>query len=102
MMGISTIAMLAARRIPLPPPPTETEEQWVERVQAVIRQRVGQRLKRLRTEAGLSLRGMEARVNVSASYLSEIERALNGTTIDLLARVACIMGVPITFFFEED
>jgi transcriptional regulator with XRE-family HTH domain len=35
---------------------------------------LGQRLKACRTEAGLTLKAMEARAGVSATHISEIER----------------------------
>lgn len=94
--------MSAARRVPLQTPPPPTEEERLELLQAEIRRRVGTRLKRLRTEYGLSLRAMETKVNVSAGYISEVERGLKGPTTDLLARFAHFMGVDITFFLNRE
>ena len=94
---------MAARRIPLEQPPSAAEEQKVEQLQAAVRLQIGKRIKRLRREAGLTLRALEMRCNVSASYLSAVERGLSAPTSDLLVRLGYFLRVePASFFSDRD
>jgi ribosome-binding protein aMBF1 (putative translation factor) len=76
------MAAAAARRIPLERPPSATDEAKVLRQQKQLRARVGQNLNRIRTEAGLSLRALSMRADISTNHLSRTEKGLHGVTID--------------------
>jgi transcriptional regulator with XRE-family HTH domain len=94
---------MAARPIPLERPPSKTDEAKVLREQSVARERIGALLLKLRTEAGLSLRQVGLRADVSANYLSEAERGKRSVTIDFLVRMAYHLGTtPSAFLFPED
>jgi hypothetical protein len=69
---------MAARRIPLEKPPSKADEAKLLREQQRVKERLGAHLKRLRTEANLSLRQMAMKINVSPTYLSETESLLDG------------------------
>jgi XRE family transcriptional regulator, regulator of sulfur utilization len=62
---------------------------------------VGSRIKRVRTEKGLTLKMVESRSGVSAAHLSEIERGETSPTLGLLARIASALGKSPAFFLEE-
>jgi len=53
----------------------------------------GGELRRLRSAAGLSLRGLAARVHYSKGYLSKIETGSKRATIDVAHRCDQILGV---------
>jgi ribosome-binding protein aMBF1 (putative translation factor) len=80
--------MSAARRVPLEQPPSKSDAAKVLRQQKELRERVGINLKAARTAAGLSLRAMQMRSDISANYLSELERGLRGATLDVLVQAA--------------
>jgi transcriptional regulator with XRE-family HTH domain len=75
----------------------------VERMQAAVRQRIGKRIKQLREEGGLTLRALEMKANVSASYLSAVERGRSSPTSDLLVRLGYFLSVdPASFLADQD
>jgi DNA-binding XRE family transcriptional regulator len=86
-MEILTIIM-AARRIPLEKPPTKAEAARVDRMQKAMLLRIGTRLKRMRTESGLSLRAFAMKADCSPTYLSEIERGDRSISVEFLVRAA--------------
>jgi transcriptional regulator with XRE-family HTH domain len=63
---------------------------------------IGARLKRLRTERGLSLRDVAAPSGVSASLLSQLERDLTNPSISTLQRIAGSLHVSIFALLPED
>jgi ribosome-binding protein aMBF1 (putative translation factor) len=93
---------MAARRIPLERPPSKTDDAKVLRQQAEARERIGAHIKRLRGEAGLSLRQLSMRADVSPTYLSQAERAKRGVTVDFLVRIAYHLGAPVSIFLSEN
>lgn len=54
---------------------------------------LGRRIRRIRQEKGLTLKEIEARVGVSATHISEIERGKTSPTIQALEKIAHAMGV---------
>lgn len=58
-------------------------------------------LRRLRTARGISQERLAADSNVDRAYISEIEREQGNATIDLLDRLASVIGIRIGEFFEE-
>jgi transcriptional regulator with XRE-family HTH domain len=63
---------------------------------------LGARLKACRTAQGLTLKTIEARAGVSATHISEIERAKTSPTIGALAKIAAALGKDITYFLENE
>jgi transcriptional regulator with XRE-family HTH domain len=58
-------------------------------------------LRRLRTERGVSQERLAADTGIDRAYVSEIERELANPTIDLLDRMAELLGVGVAAFFVE-
>jgi len=63
---------------------------------------VGARLRILREQRGLSLRGLAEVCNLSPNTISLIERGVSSPSVATLHRLAIGLGVPITSFFEEE
>jgi transcriptional regulator with XRE-family HTH domain len=63
---------------------------------------VGQRIRAIREEQGLSLRALAERCGLSINAISLIERGENSPTVSSLHLLASALAVPITTFFEED
>jgi len=62
-------------------------------------------LKKLRTERGVSQERLAADAGIDRAYLSEIERQLGNASVDLLDRLAGVLGVSVSAFFvrpEQD
>lgn len=62
-------------------------------MQETISKSLGRRVRRIRQEKGLTLKQIEARVGVSATHVSEIERGNTSPTIGALERIADALGV---------
>lgn len=63
---------------------------------------VGQRLRTLREERGVSMRALARRSGLSANALSMIERGLTSPSVSTLHKLATALEVPITAFFREE
>jgi transcriptional regulator with XRE-family HTH domain len=50
-------------------------------------------LRRLRSERGLSQHKLAAEAGLDRSYLSRLENAQNSTTLELIAKLAAVLGV---------
>jgi transcriptional regulator with XRE-family HTH domain len=61
---------------------------------------VGERLRILREQRGLSQRALAAASDLSPNALSQIERGNVSPSVSTLNRLAAALGVPITAFFE--
>jgi transcriptional regulator with XRE-family HTH domain len=61
---------------------------------------VGSRIRVLRKQGNLSLRGLAEMCEVSPNTISLIERGLSSPSVDTLQRLATGLGVPIVAFFE--
>ncbi len=63
---------------------------------------VGQRLRTLREQQGLSLRALAEQCGLSVNAISLIERGETSPTVSSLHQLATALGVPITSFFEDE
>ena len=63
---------------------------------------IGSRLKKLRTERGLSLRELARRTDVTASFLSQVERGTSNLSLDSLLRISDALDVSLIHFIGED
>lgn len=62
---------------------------------------VGNRLRELREERNISMRGLAAKSGLSANALSMIERGKTSPSVSTLHKLSEAMGVDITAFFGE-
>lgn len=65
-------------------------------------QNLGKRVKSLRRERGLTLAQLGQRINLSASYLSQIERGVTMPSLSRLTAIADALDVEVGYFFEDD
>lgn len=63
---------------------------------------IGVRLRQRRKELGLSLRQLADRVNLTASFLSQVEREEVSPSITSLRQIATGLQVPVFYFLESD
>lgn len=62
--------------------------------------RIGEVVKRLREQSGLSLRSLAANVGFSASFLSQLENGQVSPSISSLGRIVAELGVSLADLFE--
>jgi transcriptional regulator with XRE-family HTH domain len=62
---------------------------------------LGQRIKTRRKELNLSLRDLAEQVDLTASFLSQVERDLASPSIDSLRKISQALEVPIFYFLIE-
>lgn len=62
---------------------------------------IGKRIRRRRKEIGLSLREVARRADITASFLSQVERNQSNVSIDSLRRIAEALSVPVLYFLSE-
>jgi len=58
-------------------------------------------LRRLRSEREISQERLAADAEIDRAYISELERKRGNATLDLLDRIAAVLGVPLIEFFRE-
>jgi len=63
---------------------------------------LGDKIRLMRTEKGLSLQDLARRAAISLSYLSEIERGSVAPALSTLKRIAEGLGVPASTFFGQE
>lgn len=62
---------------------------------------LGHRIRRRRQEAKLSLRELADQVDLTASFLSQIERDLASPSIESLRKISDALDVPVFYFLVE-
>ena len=62
----------------------------------VLRNVIGEELRRLRTEQGRTLRDVSAAARVSLGYLSEVERGQKEASSELLGSICSALDVPLS------
>ncbi len=63
---------------------------------------LGQKIRSLRTAAGLTLGDVAAQAGVSRSLISQVERGLAQPSLTTLRSVAGVLGVPMGALFHDD
>jgi transcriptional regulator with XRE-family HTH domain len=63
---------------------------------------IGPRIRERRNELGMSLRDLSREVDLTASFLSQIERQQADPSIKSLRRIADALGVPMLYFLTEN
>ncbi len=62
---------------------------------------LGKRLHKRRTEQGLSLRALAEKTNLTASFLSQLERGITNASLNSLQKIAEALGVPLLYFLSD-
>jgi transcriptional regulator with XRE-family HTH domain len=62
----------------------------------------GQRIRDRRTALGMSLRELGKEVDLTASFLAQVERGLANPSLVSLQQIAHVLQVPIFYFFTEE
>lgn len=63
---------------------------------------IGKRIQNLRQSRGLSLRELGSRINISYSYISQIENGSKTPNLDFLNMIAKFFDVEVSLFFDKD
>lgn len=82
--------------------PTVLRELIHEAAEPEIDRVVGQRIRALRREQGLSLETVADRCGVSIGFLSQIERGLSSPSLRVLTALADVLGVSFASLFVAD
>lgn len=61
------------------------------------RERIGKQIAKLRSESGLSTRQLADKCGVNFSNIGKIERGAYNVSIDILSKVASVLGYEISF-----
>ena len=67
----------------------------------LLRQLLGDELRRLRVRQGRTLREVSASARVSLGYLSEVERGRKEASSELLAAICAALDTPLSQVFRE-
>ena len=63
---------------------------------------IGERIKKSRNEKGLSLRELASKVDLSASFLSQIEQGKASPSIENLKKIATSLDVKVSYLIEDE
>jgi transcriptional regulator with XRE-family HTH domain len=78
-----------------------TEEEAEDHMaRAIVGNMIGERVRRIRQQKGLTLRAVEQRARVSATHVSEIERGKTSPTVGVIGRIAAALGVGPAELFD--
>ncbi len=61
---------------------------------------IGMKIKELRTQKGITLKELSEKSGLSIGFLSQLERGLTTIAVDLLEKLAEILEVNLTYFFD--
>lgn len=61
---------------------------------------IGLEIKKLRTEKGITLKELSEKCELSVGFLSQLERGLTTIAVDSLERIAWVLEVHLTHFFD--
>ena len=61
---------------------------------------IGMKIKKLRTEKGITLKELSEKSKLSIGFLSQLERGLTTIAVDSLENLAEILEVHLTYFFD--
>ena len=66
-----------------------------------IRRQFGLNIKKLRKAAGISQEDLADRSGIARSYMSDCERGARNTSIEIAAKIAVGLGLPVARLFDE-
>ena len=61
---------------------------------------IGEKVKKLRIEKQMTLKNLSELTNMSSGYLSQLERGKTTVALDSLQKIAEVLGVDFTYFFD--
>ena len=61
--------------------------------------KIGERIKKLRKEKGLTIKELAKKTGISEGFISKAERCINSPSLTTLQKIANILEVPINYFF---
>ncbi|GCF94992.1 DNA-binding protein [Enterococcus florum] len=64
--------------------------------------KIGEKVKALRTERGLTLKQLSEATDLSTGFLSQFERGITTIAVEHLSTIADIFDVKINYFFEDE
>lgn len=62
---------------------------------------IGEKIKELRVNKGMTLKDLGEATNLSTGFLSQLERGLTTIAVDILQKIATVLGVEITYFIRD-
>lgn len=66
-----------------------------------VRDIIGSRVRRRRTELGLTYREVAERTGLSMGFIAHVEKGDKGVTVDSLLAIAEALGVHVMWFFRD-
>ncbi|SDK07473.1 helix-turn-helix domain-containing protein [Natronincola ferrireducens] len=63
---------------------------------------IGQRIREIRHKRGMTLNELASQIDVTASYISQVERDLIEPSLSSLRKIAVALGVPLFTFLHDD
>lgn len=66
----------------------------------MIQEKVGQRIRELRWQLGISQEELAARANLDRTYITSVERGKRNISIVNLEKISIALEVPLKVFFD--
>lgn len=67
----------------------------------MLEKEIGQRIRRIRTEKGITLENLSSRTGMTTGYLSKVERGLSSLPIATLGKIVNALQIQMADIFEE-
>lgn len=67
-----------------------------------IKEKIGQRIKRLRKELNLSQEGLANKAGVDRTYMTDVENGRRNISIEILEKIIAALGKSFSEFFDTD
>ena len=67
---------------------------------SMIQEKVGQRIRELRGQLGISQEELAARANLDRTYITSVERGKRNISIVNLEKISIALEVPLKVFFD--
>ncbi len=66
-----------------------------------IKLKIGQRIKQLRSEIGISQEALGLEAGVDRTYVSDVENGRRNVSVEILERLVKGLGITLAVFFNE-
>ena len=63
---------------------------------------LGEKIRRIRTRSGMTLKTLADKTGFSISFLSQLERGKSSATLESLKKISIAFGVNPSYFFDEE